>query len=385
MRSCLRAGSEAGRGACPSIRIAGGIVRSPLPAVIRERNPWLAFEEGFRVVRAFVQRIESGAIGPLEARLGSDLRSLADGGSTAVVRVATPGAVAALTNEEAGSAEPGSRTRGPRIRLVLGQPPLRFNQERLAAAYHGTCWALGREAALLLPTEALGGAAIRAPWSWQTAALRRSLEAVAPLMARDGRVVLMLEGGGPEALVAAVLGGVGAGYRLSDARLADSADDDGGVVELIPPGAAVPPGPRTRSGRALEPVPGGPGDPMMVPGRGLFSPPERVDARPFSPSEAQRSITETAVEVLRERGEPARYERLLGEVLIGLDRAGHLRRYVAASDGRPEADGPARDGDRPPDERPAGTSPGASAEGRIGVRRHGARIVAASRAPDGGP
>ncbi len=383
-----------GPGRLPSIRIAGGIVRSPLPEVIRERNPWLAFEEGFRIVRAFVQRIESGAIGPLEARLGSDLRSLADGGSTAVVRVATPGAVAALTSEEGGSPEPGSRTRRPRIRLVLGQPPLRFNQERLAAAYHGTCWALGREAAMLLPTEALGGAAIRAPWSWQTAALRRSLEAVAPLMARDGRVVLMLEGGGPEALVAAVLGGIGAGYRLSDARLADAAEDDGGVVELIPPGAVVPPGPRTRSGQALEPVQGGSGDPMMVPGRGLFSPPERVDARPFSPSEAQRAITETAVEVLRERGEPARYERLLGEVLIGLDRAGHLRRYVAASDGRSEALGaagaPARDGNRPLDEGPPGTSPEASTgedpsglDATIpGSSRRAARRVAAH---EGGP
>jgi hypothetical protein len=39
------------------------------------------------------------------------------------------------------------------------------------------------------------------------------------------------------------------------------------------------------------------------------------------------------VEVLRERGEPARYERLLGEILVGLDRAGHLRRLMAPLDG----------------------------------------------------
>ncbi len=325
----------AGPGRMPGIRIAGGTVRSPIPEIVRERNPWLAFEEGFRIVRAFVQRIESGAVGPLDARLGTDLRSLVDGGATAVVRVATPGALEALARDADTGREPGRADRLPRIRLVLGQPPQRFNQERLAAAYHGTCWALGREAASLLPVEALVGSAIRAPWSWQSATLRRSLASAAPLMARDGRVVLLLDNAGPEALVAAVLGGVGAGYRVSDARLAEPDEEGGGVVELTPPGAAVPPGPRTRSGRVLDQVPGGPGDPMMVPGRGVFSPPERVDARPFSQAEAQRTITEVAVEVLRQRGEPARYERLLGEILIGLDRAGHLHRLVAASDEPP--------------------------------------------------
>ena len=323
-----------GPGRMPGIRIAGGTVRSPIPETVRERNPWLAFEEGFRIVRAFIQQIESDSVGPLEARLGTDLRSLADGGATALVRVATPGALAALSSGDDVFREPGATDRTPRIRLILSQPPLRFNQERLAAAYHGTCWALGREAAMLLPLESLGGPAIRAPWSWQTATLRRSLESAAPLMARDGRVVLLLDDGGPEALVAAILGGVGAGYRLADARLAEPDEDGGGIVELVPPGAAVPPGPRTRSGRALDPVPDGSGDPLMVPGPGLFSPPERASARAFSLAEAQRTITDVAVEVLRERGEPARYERLIGEILIGLDRAGHLHRFVAASDAR---------------------------------------------------
>jgi hypothetical protein len=42
-------------------------------------------------------------------------------------------------------------------------------------------------------------------------------------------------------------------------------------------------------------------------------------------------VTETTVETLRARGEPARYERILGEVLIGLDRAGQLRRLALAA------------------------------------------------------
>jgi hypothetical protein len=46
-----------------------------------------------------------------------------------------------------------------------------------------------------------------------------------------------------------------------------------------------------------------------------------------------------AVETLRARGEPARWERLLGEVLVGLDRAGQLRRLAgdAADDPPPDA------------------------------------------------
>ena len=345
----------AGPGRVPGIRIAGGTVRSPIPDPFRERNPWLAYEEAYRVVRAFVQRLEGGPLGPLEARIAVDLRALAEGAGTAVLRVATAGALDALAAEARDQLrEPGRDALRPRIRLALGQPPLRFSQERLAAAYHGTCWALGREAAMLLPLEPLVGSAIRAPWSWQAAALRRSLTAVAPLMARDGRAVLLLESGGPEALVAGVLGGVGAGYRLAEARLAEADEDVGGVVELIPPGASVPPGPRSRGNRRLDPIPGGSGDPDLVLGPGLFARPERPEARPFSRADAARSITETAVEVLRERGEPARYERLLGEILVGLDRAGHLRRLMALTDANGTAgpDGPAEDEPRGDDDRP---------------------------------
>ncbi|HTK44947.1 MAG TPA: hypothetical protein VL749_06320, partial [Patescibacteria group bacterium] len=320
----------------PALRIAGGSVKTPIPERWRERNPWLAFEDGYRHVRGFVQRLESGPLGALDARFGSDLRSLVEGANNAIVRVMTPGALERLTSE----------TGAPRIRLVLGQPPPRFSQERLGMAYHGTAWALGREAAALLPLEPLLGPAIRAPWSWQAAALRRSLEAVAPHLAKDARAILLLDHGGAEALVAAVLGGVGAGYRLVEARLSDPDDEVGGVVELVPPGGVLPPGPRTRSNRPLEAAPGGAGDPELVPGPGLFAPPEHVEARPFSPREAAATVMDTAVEVLRARGEPARYERLLGEILVGLDRTGQLRRLLATDivdeQGEPQPDeGPA--------------------------------------------
>jgi hypothetical protein len=321
----------------PTMRIAGGTVKTPIPEHWRERNPWLAFEDGYRQVRGFVQRVESGSLGALEARFGTDLRSLVEGANTAIARVMTPGALERLAGE--------ARDGGPRIRLVLGQPPPRFSQERLGLAYHGTAWALGREAAALLPLEPLLGPAIRAPWSWQAAAMRRSLEAVAPNLARDARVILLLDHGGPDALVAAVLGGVGAGYRLVEARLSDPDDEVGGVVELVPPGGVLPPGPRTRSNRPLEAA-GGRGDPELVPGPGLFDPPEHIEARPFSPREAATTVLDTAVEVLRARGEPARYERLFGEILVGLERTGQLRRLLAT-------DTVDEQGDPQPDEGPA--------------------------------
>jgi hypothetical protein len=143
-----------------------------------------------------------------------------------------------------------------------------------------------------------------------------------------------------EALAAVAIGGASAGYRLMVARLSDPDDASAGVIELIPPGAAMPPGARTRGNVGLPAVPGGSGDPDMVPGRGLFAPPERFDQRPFSVADAAKVVTEAAVETLRARGEPARMERLFGEILVGLDRSGQLRR-LAAGTRAAEADTPA--------------------------------------------
>jgi hypothetical protein len=320
-----RLATQPGRAA--ALRVAGGHVRPPSATQWRERNPWLAFEDAFRGVRGFIQRLDAGSMGALQARLGEDLRSLGEGTATAVLGLSGPSGLLSLHDDSTGH----SRTAAtPRVRLVLGQPPMRPSLDRLAAAYHGAAWVLGREAAALLPVDALASSSLRAPWSWQAASVARALEAVEPVMARDGRVVQLVDGGA-EAVVAAVMAGATAGYRILSARLADPDDDAAGIVELLPPGGLMPPGPRTRGNVGLEPRPGGAGDPDVVPGRGLFAPPERFDQRPFSAADAARTVTDTTVEILRARGEPARYERVLGEVLVGLDRAGQLRRLAAAT------------------------------------------------------
>jgi hypothetical protein len=320
-----RLATQPGRAA--ALRIAAGHIRPSHAAQWRERNPWLAFEDAFRSVRGFIQHLDGGSLGPVQARLGEDLRSLGEGTATAVLGLAGPSGLVALRDDTSGY---GRTAAVPRIRLVLGQPPMRPNLERLALMYHGTSWVLGREAASLLPIDALASSSFRPPWSWQAASIGRALEAIEPAMARDGRVVQLVDGGA-EAVVAAAIGGATAGYRLLSARLADPEDDAAGIVELLPPGGMVPPGPRTRANVGLDPSRGGAGDPDVVPGRGLFAPPERFDQRPFSTVDAARTVTETTVETLRARGEPARFERILGEVLVGLDRAGQLRRLAATT------------------------------------------------------
>ena len=89
----------------------------------------------------------------------------------------------------------------------------------------------------------------------------------------------------------------------------------------------------------LDPLPGGAGDPDVVQAERLFAPAERVVDAPFSAQDADARRR-------RRRGRRAQAPRRardastgsLGEILVGLDRAGHLRRLV-----RPPAVEPAPD------------------------------------------
>ena len=99
------------------------------------------------------------------------------------------------------------------------------------------------------------------------------------------------------------------------------------------PGAVLPPrstDPRERAPSSRSP--GGPATPTSCPAPGLFGAPERFDRRPFSAADVRETVVDVAVESLKARGEPASADRLLGEILVGLDRAGQLRRLVADRD-----------------------------------------------------
>lgn len=336
------------------LRISSGHVKLPGGATWRERNPWTAFEDGIRTVRGFVQRLEGGSWGPVPARLGEDLRSLDEGAATAVVRQDTPAGLAAIAVEMEHLA--GTPIR-PRVHLVLGTVPQRPAAERLAWAYHGTAWAIGRDAAATLPLEPLFGPTFRPSWSWQAAAITRSLRGVAPALARDARTILLLEAEGAESLVATALGGVTAGYRLVSARAPEPGGDGIGAVEFGPPGStATAGGPRTR---ANVPLPAE-GEPTRVVGSDrVFAAPQRapLSSAPFSADEAAHAVVDAAVDVLKMRGEPVPFGALLGEILVGLDRAGHLRQLVRPS--APAEGDDAQTGDTP-DPKPAGRATGES-------------------------
>jgi hypothetical protein len=84
-------------------------------------------------------------------------------------------------------------------------------------------------------------------------------------------------------------------------------------------------------------VAGGAGDPGTIQGRGVFAAPEKLGEGPFRAGVAAQTVTEAAVQLLKATGEPASFEHMLGNLLIGLDRAGQLAR-LARSLRPPSAD-----------------------------------------------
>ena len=331
-------------GRMAALRIAGGRVRPPTSRQWRERDPWVLFEEGIRLVRGFVQRLEAGP-SDIHARLGDHPLALSDGTANIVLRIGPPDPRTPLP-------APPVAAQVPRVRLVLTQPPLRWGVEAISQAYLSSALALGRDAAADVPIgPLLSGAAPRLTWSDTASELRRSFSAIRPILAPDSHVVVVLDPGGPEGIVAGALAGVGAGFSLLDAQLAEGEEGFGGTLTF----ATAPvsrPVPRTRANVALPTI----------------RPPAGTDG-PFQLSDVEREVGEIAVEVLRARGEPARFERLLGQILVGLDGAGHLRRLVGTRTfGGAEAGGGAAGGppERAPDDstRPGLEAP--SADGAAG-------------------
>ena len=429
-------------GRAGSIRIAGGALRPPASLGWRERNPWLALEEGYQLVRGFVQALDDGPLGAVQARLAEPLIGVLDGPPMISLRVASPAANRRLADE--GDALDAAARK--RVTLVLGQLPVEWTPGRLSEAYAATAWTLGHEAAALLPLGALfarsvvaevahrdgsvhartGGAepaadtapaedtgpavtgppaaapfaadtgptrsgpAVAAPSPADVApaasgpaadvqpagtgpadtepaggpvVIRSGLQVAARLLGPKGHATILLDGDGPAGLFGAGLAAAAAGWRVSAAHLAEPGQRPGGWLDLVPPGGVLGPGPRTRANRPLRPFPGGAGDPGVVRGSGRLTGPEPIDGR-YSPSTAARVVVETVVEILQARGEPAPRERLLGEILVGLDRSGQLRRYAAAA-ARQEAGAlsPAAAAGEPSS---PGTSPASAAAGLPG-------------------
>jgi hypothetical protein len=311
------------------LRISNGVLKVPPAREWRELNPWQAFEGGLKVVKSFVQHLETGTPRSAVARPGADMAALEGGTANVTVAETTPGALRrlGLHGERMSHADSPSR-----VRLLLGQAPLQWTPERLAASYHATGWIFGAAAVGLLPYDALFRTLVRQTPSEEAIELARgigrTLAIATPALARTGRAVLLLDDSEPTTLVAAALGGAAAGCRLVDARLRRGGDDSAGLVAFVTSTGVMPPGPRNRANQPLPPVAGGVGDPGTIRGRGFFSGPEKVADGLFRADVAAQTVTETAVELLKARGEPASLEQLLGDLLIGLDGAGQLARLA---------------------------------------------------------
>ena len=102
---------------------------------------------------------------------------------------------------------------------------------------------LGREAAALLPIDALADQSLRALSVVAVVTVGRLLAAVEPSMARDGRVVQLVDGGAEALAVVAI--GMSAGYRVVVARQSDP-DDAGAKPRADPAG-------RGHAARAQDP------------------------------------------------------------------------------------------------------------------------------------
>jgi len=100
------------------------------------------------------------------------------------------------------------------------------------------------------------------------------------------------------------------------------------MVVFVPSTGVMAPGPRTRANRPLPPVVGGAGDPGTIRSRGVFAGPQKLDEGAFRAAVAAQTVTDTVVELLKARGEPASFDMLLGDLLLGLDRSGQLARLA---------------------------------------------------------
>ena len=293
------------------VRISGGQVRGSASRQWRERNAWLAFEEGTRAVREFVAALEAGGT-HTPARVGPDLRSLQDGSANVALRFGVPHGRETFGPPPRAGVEPGPRPRvRPGIRLVLSQPPIHWSADNLGFAYLASSLAIGPDGAATLPLASLFGAAPRSEWARDASTLQRALSAVQPVLLPEAQTVIMLVKASPEALVATVIGGVGAGMRVDDAVLGETPDGVDGHVQFGQAAAVA----STRD----------------VAIRSTSDP-----SGPFQISAVGSAVADIAVAVMQLRGEPTRFMRILGEVLLGLDHLGHLRRLVGTP--RPAAD-----------------------------------------------
>ena len=175
------------RGKLGQVRIVDGHVRPPANTGWRERNPWRAFEDGYALVRNFVQALDDGPLAAVQARITEPLDGLMDAPPMISLRTTTRDALDKLEAE--GRAL--SISDRSRIRLVLGQQPPEWTPARIAEAFVLTAWTLGSEACHQLPLDPLFKPNARPPA--RTPVVRQALTTLAPALGLEAKAVILLE------------------------------------------------------------------------------------------------------------------------------------------------------------------------------------------------
>jgi hypothetical protein len=297
-------------GRVASLRIAAGHVRQPASRHQREVNVWRAFETAFADVRTVIAGLPRGRN---EARFAADYGELGGMSAATVLWLRSRAAVV------------GQYVPPEGIDLIVSAPPPSPTIDELSYEYLATSWVLGRDAAETLRLEPIfsgGGGAAGA----EATALRHGLASASGALKPGGVCALLVEGSDPERLLAIVIAAVASGLELVDVIHRESArSGDAVTLHLRKPSA------EDRLRRAVGPSPL-----RLGVERGHLTYPELATA-----------IERAAVDLLRDRGEPAGLVRVVAAIVAELGRSGLLARLAAtrsgdddAPEGRIESGGP---------------------------------------------
>ncbi|HLE89260.1 MAG TPA: hypothetical protein VI733_04330 [Candidatus Limnocylindria bacterium] len=296
LAACLLPGSRLNGypGRVASLRISGGHVRQPASRHQREVNVWRLFESAVRDVRIAVAALGRDR---RPARFAVDLDELGGVGAANVLWIRCRPAVV------------GQYLPSDGVDMVLGSPAPAASVDEMSFEYLATAWLLGREAAETLRLEPLFGAAHDRGEAAEATAMRHALASAAGALKPDGWCSVLIGGGDLDRVLAAAIAGAAADLELVDVVHRESIRSGEAVsLHFHKPSAED----RLRSAVSPGPLQLG------------------ADGGHLTYPELAAAIDRSAVELLRQRGEPAGEVRIAAALLVELQRAGLLARVAAA-------------------------------------------------------
>ncbi|HET8587474.1 MAG TPA: hypothetical protein VFM74_06315 [Candidatus Limnocylindria bacterium] len=317
LASCLLPASRLNGypGRVASLRIGNGHVRQPASRNQREVNVWRLFA---RAVEEVKLALAPHTTARPSVRFAAEFDELGGIGGSNVFWVRSRPAVV------------GQYLPPDSVDMVLAASGAAAGPEELSFEYLATAWLMGREAAETLRLEPLFGAASTRDGGAAGTALRHAVGSAAGALKPGGWFNVLIDGDDADRMLTMGLAAAAAGLELVDVIVRESrASGDGVTLHFRKPGA------EDRLREVIQPRPlrlGADGERLTYP-------------------ELAEAIERAAVGLLRDRGEPAGLTRLAAAVLVELQHAGLLRRFVA---GRHET--VERPGDAEPAAREAGHS-----------------------------